>query len=143
MKYCSECGCENLDEAKFCRNCGSKLKSVTNEIAEKQETSDINEFKHQELTSKVIVNENNDSIVSKLFYKTDRYTGELRIAKAKTISIAVFVLVFLYAIAINLATYSIFITIISAIIVGLVCAVPTYIIGYIIGLVIDKINLFV
>ena len=63
MKYCSECGCENLDEAQFCRNCGNKLKSVTNEIAEKQETSDINEFKHQELTSKVIVNKNNDLIM--------------------------------------------------------------------------------
>ena len=143
MKYCSECGFVNLDEAKFCRNCGNKLKSATNEAAEKQETSDVNEFNHQELTSKVIVNKNNDSIVSKLFYKTDRYTGELRIAKAKTVSIAVFVLVFLYAIAINMASYSIFVTFFAAIVVGLVFAVPTYIVGYIIGLLVDRINLFV
>ena len=140
MKYCSECGFENLDEAQFCRNCGNKLKPKINDIAQNQATSEINEVKQGEVTSKVIVNKNKDSIVSKLFYKTDKYTDELRIAKTNTISIAVFVLVFLFAIVVNASSYSVFVTVFAAIIVGLIFAVPTYIIGYILGLVIDKLT---
>ncbi|WP_406534498.1 zinc-ribbon domain-containing protein [Methanobrevibacter sp.] len=140
MKYCSECGCENLDEAQFCRNCGSKLKAETNEIAQKQATSDIKEVKRQEVTPNVTVNKNMNSIVSKLFYKTDKYTGELRIAKTKTISIVVFVVMFFCEIGINLPEYSFAIVLITGIIFGLIFAVPTYIIGYLLGLAIDKLT---
>ena len=140
MKYCSECGFENLDEAQFCRNCGNKLKPKINVMAENQATSEISEVKQEEVTSSVIVNKNKDSIISKLFYKTDKYTGELRIAKTNTISIAVFVLMFLYAIAINASSYSILVTVIAAIVIGLIFAVPTYIVGYLLGLAIDKLT---
>ena len=140
MKYCSECGCENLDEAQFCRNCGSKLKAETNEIAQKQATSDIKEVKRQEVTPNVTVNKNMNSIVSKLFYKIDKYTGELRIAKTKTISIVVFVVMFFCEIGINLPEYSFAIVLITGIIFGLIFAVPTYIIGYLLGLAIDKLT---
>lgn len=140
MKYCSECGCENLDEAQFCRNCGSKLKVETNEIAQKQVTSDVKEVKQQEVTPNVTVNKNKNSIVSKLFYKTDKYTGELRIAKAKSISIVVFVVMFFFEIGINLAEYSFAVVFITGIIFGLFFAVPTYIIGYLLGLAIDKLT---
>ena len=140
MKYCSECGCENLDEAQFCRNCGNKLKAATNEIAQKQATSDVNKVKHKETTPKVVVNKNKNSIVTKLFYKTDKYTGELRIAKAKSISIVVFIVMFFFEIGINLAEYSFAVVFITGIIFGLFFAVPTYIIGYLLGLAIDKLT---
>lgn len=140
MKYCSECGCENLDEAQFCRNCGSKLKAETNEIAQKQSSSEVKEVKRQEVTPNVTVNKNMNSIVSKLFYKTDKYTGEFRIAKTKTISIVVFVVMFFCEIGINLAEYSFAIVLITGIIFGLIFAVPTYIIGYLLGLAIDKLT---
>ena len=123
MKYCSECGCENLDEAQFCRNCGGKLKATTNEIAQKQATSDVKEVKRKETTPKVVVNKNRNSIVTKLFYKTDKYTGELRIAKAKSISIVVFVVMFFIEIGINLAEYSFAVVFITGIIFGLFFAV--------------------
>lgn len=142
MKYCSQCGCENKDDAHFCRNCGEKLKDATEDV-QNQAVSGIGDVKAEDLSPKVIVDKKEDSIVSKLFYKADRYTGELRIGKAKTISVAVFVLVFLYAIAINLSSYSIFISLFSSVIVGLIFAVPVYIVGYILGLLIDKLNLFV
>ena len=29
MKTCHDCGYENIDEAEFCRNCGSKLTQKT------------------------------------------------------------------------------------------------------------------
>ena len=140
MKYCSECGCENLDEAQFCRNCGNKLKAATNEIAQKQATSDVNKVKHKETTPKVVVNKNKNSIVTKLFYKTDKYTGELRIAKTKSISIVVFIVMFFFEIGINLAEYSFAVVFITGIIFGLFFAVPTYIIGYLLGLAIDKLT---
>ena len=140
MKYCSECGCENLDEAQFCRNCGNKLKAATNEIAQKQATSEVRKVKQKEATPKVVVNKNQNSIVTKLFYKTDKYTGELRIAKAKTISIVVFVVMFLFEVSISLAEYSIAVVFIAAIVFGLIFAVPTYIIGYLLGLAIDKLT---
>ena len=138
MKYCSECGCENLDEAQFCRNCGEKLKVTANEVAQKQASPDVSEVKQQEVTPKVAVNKNKDSIISKLFYKTDKYTGELRIAKAKTISIVVFVVMFLFEVSISLAQYSFIVVFIAAIVFGLIFAGPTYLIGYLLGLAVDK-----
>ena len=140
MKYCSECGCENLDEAQFCRNCGNKLKAATNEIAQKQASSEVTEVKRKETTPKVVVNKNRNSIVTKIFYKTDKYTGELRIAKAKSISIVVFIVMFFFEIGINLAEYSFAVVFITGIIFGLFFAVPTYIIGYLLGLAIDKLT---
>ena len=140
MKYCSECGCENLDEAQFCRNCGNKLKAATNEIAQKQASSEVTEVKRKETTPKVVVNKNRNSIVTKIFYKTDKYTGELRIAKAKSISIVVFIVMFFFEIGINLAEYSFAVVFITGIIFGLFFTVPTYIIGYLLGLAIDKLT---
>lgn len=140
MKYCSECGSENLDEAQFCRNCGSKLNVTTIVTAQKPADSDVSEAKQQEATSNVLVNKNKNSIISKIFYKTDKYTGELRIAKTKTISLAVFVIMFLFEIYIGFAQYSFAVILISAIIFGLIFAVPTFIIGYLLGWAIDKLT---
>ena len=140
MKYCSECGCENLDEAQFCRNCGNKLKAATNEIAQKQATSEVRKVKRKEVTPKVVVNKNRNSIVTKLFYKTDKYTGELRVAKTKTISIVVFIVMFLFEMGIGLAESSFAVVVIAGVIFGLIFAVPTYIIGYLLGLAIDKLT---
>ena len=136
MKYCSECGCENPEEAQFCRNCGHNL----NEVAQKQVTSTITEVKQQKVTSNVTVNENKNSIITKLFYKTDKYTGELRIAKAKTVSIVVFVVMFFFEVGISLAQYSFIVVLIAGIVFGLIFAVPTYIIGYLLGLAVDKLT---
>ena len=140
MKYCSECGCENLDEAQFCRNCGNKLKAATNEIAQKQATSEVRKVKRKEVTPKVVVNKNQNSIVTKLIYKTDKYTGELRVAKTKTISIVVFIVMFLFEMGIGLAESSFAVVVIAGVIFGLIFAVPTYIIGYLLGLAIDKLT---
>ena len=140
MKYCSECGCENLDEAQFCRNCGNKLKAAANETVQKQAVPKVSQVKQKEVTPKVTVNKNKDSLVSKLFYKTDKYTGELRIAKAKTISIVVFVVMFLFEVSISLAQYSFIVVLIAGIVFGLIFAVPTYLIGYLLGLAVDKLT---
>ncbi len=79
MKYCKECGYENVGEAQFCRNCGSKLNE--------------SEMIHPVDDAKIIVNDKSDeSIITKLFYKTDEYTGQVRFAKTKSISIGVFVI---------------------------------------------------
>lgn len=127
MKFCRECGCENIDEAEFCRNCGVRLKEVT----DKPRPID---------DAKVIVkNRQINPIVAKLFYKTDKYSGDLRIAKAKSISIIVFVAFFLLGMAVGTAP-SFFVVFLVAIIFGLIFALPTYIVGYIAGVVIDKLS---
>ena len=128
MKFCRECGCENLDEAQFCKNCGLEFKSLP--ANENKQNNEV----------KVVVNKNQDSIVSKLFYKTDKYTGELRLAKSKTLSIAVFVIMFLFGIFSGSSTASFAAVFIAAIIFGLMFAIPTFLIGYAIGWAIDRSN---
>lgn len=134
MKYCSECGCDNPDEAQFCRNCGHTLINLTDSIEPVQK-----QVKPQEFPSKVIVNQNNDSIISKIFFKVDKYTGELRIAKTKTISVAVFVLMFLFCFAVNWGGPFIPM-VLASVVFGLMFAIPTLIIGYILGIISDRIS---
>ncbi len=126
MKFCRECGCENLDEAQFCKNCGLEFKSLP-----------VNENKHDNEV-KVVVNKNQDSIISRLFYKTDKYTGELRFAKSKSISILVFVAMFIFAISVNLGQFPLISVVIVGIIFGLMFAIPTFLIGYALGWVIER-----
>ncbi|AMD17464.1 hypothetical protein TL18_05180 [Methanobrevibacter sp. YE315] len=128
MKFCRECGCENLDEARFCKNCGFEFSSLP--PIENKPNGDV----------KVVANQNRDSIISKLFYKTDKYTGELRFAKAKSISIAVFVIMFFVEVGIVWSQGSIILILLSSIIFGLIFAVPTYIIGYALGWAIDRLT---
>ena len=75
MKYCPDCGCENIDEAQFCRNCGLKFNAEVQNTS--QNIAKVNN------SSKVDVI-GDKSVVQKLFYKTDKYTGELRFAKTKS-----------------------------------------------------------
>lgn len=125
MKICSQCGYENADGAKFCKNCGFKFPSLPE--------SDNNQ--------RVAENKNQDSIISKLFYKTDKYTGQLRFAKLKSICIIVFVVIFLYSVYINLGEFPLSTAILAAILVGLTFAVPIFIIGYALRWLIDRLCL--
>ena len=47
MKFCPDCGCENLEEAQFCRNCGLKfdveVQNTNQNIAEVNNSSERNE----------------------------------------------------------------------------------------------------
>ena len=117
LKICSECGFENIDEASFCKNCGEKLELKTEPVRPIDNT-------------KIIVKEKNEGIVSKLFFKNDKHTGELRFAKTKSISIIVFVVCFLFSFVIYL----------SSVIFALIFAVPTYIIGFVVGLIVDRLT---
>lgn len=125
MKICQNCGIENVDEAQFCRNCGANL-SVSSPVSQKSEV--------------VKVSENRDSLITKIFYKEDKYDGGLRIAKAKTVSIIVFVAMFLFGISLGASTFSAFVVLIVALIFALVFAVPTFVIGWIVGMIIDRIS---
>ena len=126
MKYCRECGFENMDEARFCHNCGSKLDGDT-AVVEKPE--DI-----------VVKAQNSNALIHKLFFKTDKYTGELRIARTKTISIIVFVAMFLFGIGVGDPSLSMIMVFIVAVIFGLIFAVPTFDAGWIVGMIIDRIS---
>lgn len=128
MKYCLDCGCENIDESVFCRNCGAKFN------VEVQKTSKKPVNSNKTPPSAVA----NNSVVSKLFYKTDKCTGELRIAKAKSISIGVFVLMFLFAMVSGIEGASFIALFLTAIIFALMFAIPIYVVGFVLGIVIDR-----
>ena len=130
MKFCPDCGCENIDDAVFCRNCGLKFNADVQKTSKKV-------VKTNQSPPSVVAN---NSIVSKLFYKTDKYTGELRFAKTKTISIGVFILMFLFSMSVGIEGASFIALLLTSIIFGLVFAVPVFVVGFILGLVIDRIS---
>ena len=101
--------------------------------------SDANEVVQKQSTDTVIVNKNKDSIITKDFYKTDKYTGELRVSKTNSISIAVFILMFLFGIFSGVDV-SVPVVVVAAIIFGLLFAVPTFIIGNLLGWAIDRLT---
>ena len=127
MKICKSCGFENIDEAKFCKNCGEKLTDKTGDVRP-VDNADI------------IVKDTNNNLITKLFYKNDKYTGKLRIAKTKIITIAVFFIFFLFEIVTFATGNSFVVVFIAAVIFGLIFAIPTFIIGWIVGKVIDRLN---
>lgn len=131
MKFCPDCGCENIDKAQFCRNCGSKFNHET-----EREVREVSQ-KPQEIVQSNPILEN--SIVKKLFFKKDKYTGELRFAKAKSISIIMYLLLFIYVI-VSPITGGWFIHLLVAIIFAFIFALPVFVIGFVMGVIIDKIQ---
>ncbi len=131
MKYCPDCGCKNIDEAQFCRNCGLKF---TQEV--KQTSRDVANHSNAPITSDDGIN----SVISKVFYKTDIYTGELRFAKAKSISIIIFVATFLFAMVSGVKGASFLVVLLTAVIFALIFAIPTYVLGFIVGIIIERIT---
>ena len=146
MRYCSECGSENPNQAKFCRNCGAVLKqsdgedlSAASDIGEiRQDKMNFNDLKENKIDSAVTASKNKDSIISKLLYKTDKRSGELRLSKTKAISIGMFIFMFSFGMYSGSATESFFVVFIAAILFGLFFAIPTFAIGYAIGWVLEK-----
>lgn len=77
-------------------------------------------------------------IIDLLFYKKDNLTGEKRIGKTKTISILLFILVFVGFLDINLnnptfSNISLGVAIMTSVIAGLLFVVPIAIIGWLFG----------
>lgn len=49
-QFCTSCGAENLDEAKFCKSCGEKLKTEEYQEFDKQEKKSYSENNNTENT---------------------------------------------------------------------------------------------
>ena len=124
IKHCPDCDFENVGEAVYCRNCGVKLKKAEVEQKPVDNASAINQH----------------SIVSKLFFKTDKYSGNLRIGKAKSISIIVFVIFFLFGISMGSATMPFVGLVFTAILFGLIFAIITFVIGFILGWIVNRLT---
>jgi len=76
-----------------------------------------------------------NSIISGLFYKKDNVTNQLRIAKAKTISIALFFLLLIYMLYTTYIDYGVlyFEDYLGAIMGALFITIPIFAVGWIIG----------
>lgn len=135
---CYNCGFENDNNTTFCRQCGVNLKKGDIETF-----NDNVEVLNKELKvdNKIQPSStpNKNSIQALLLYKTDSHSGKLRLAKTKCISIAVFTAFFFFSLAITLWSGNVIIAFFTAIAFGLMFAVPVAIIGFIIGVAIDKI----
>ena len=215
VKFCPECGKENVDTNKFCEYCGSnlpiieeekninlssviddprgtikqnidtikdkvdstvteekialnekKIKKQEKELEEKKELiskHDISErkienneekikkqkdeiAKNQELIDKQNKNISKNKTVNdgefhklkyKLFYWNNKELNEYVFSKTITISILVFVLIFVWAVLTSTA-HGIIPILIVAIMIGLIFAVPTFVIGYIIHYLMNR-----
>ena len=136
---CKDCGFENDENAVYCRQCGVNLKD-----------SDSDDFKDNigPMNRQIKISDKRgpystvkeDSFKMKLLYKQDRNDGRVRIGKTRCITLAVFILFFIYAFFFSIASYNVFVSFLTGLIVGLVFAVPTFVIGFIIGWIIDRIK---
>lgn len=82
------------------------------------------------------------NILDILIYKNDKITGTKRISKTKIISLIFFVIFFLFSMSVDLAdpeiSKDITVCIIASIIVGLVFTAPVFIIGWLIGSLLNR-----
>lgn len=124
MKICPSCGYENIDDAQFCRDCGFNL----NQAVEKPQNS----------IQSTTLDGSDEPIIKRMFFKVDKHTNEVRFAKTKSISIAVFVLCFIWGL--TYGSSSIYGNIVVSIMFALVFAIPVYVIGFVVGLIIDRIQ---
>ena len=135
---CYNCGFENEYGATFCKECGVNLKRGSEKNSKKHvDVLNKNYNVSRKRQSYPIPSEN--SIKAKLMYKHDERTGALRIAKTKCATIVVFSAFFLFFFGISLFSQNILVAFFIAIVFGLVFAVPTFIVGHVLGVVIDRI----
>ena len=83
------------------------------------------------------------TLIETLFYKTDEKTNQMRISKTKVITDIVFLLFFIFSINTYLTTpgnenTSMIILFFSSILVGLVFAIPTFIVGWLISKLLNR-----
>lgn len=136
---CYNCGFENDDNTSYCHECGVNLKNDDVKTFKKNAEILNEEFKvgrkrHPHSAPPV------NSLQTKLLYKEDKYTGELRIAKTKCATIVVFSAFFFFSLAISLFAGNILLSFVVSIAFGLVFAIPVAILGTVIGYAIDKIT---
>lgn len=136
---CNSCGFENDEGVTYCHQCGVNLKG-----------SDFDNFKRNvDVLNKDFKVEKKrqpypappeDSIKAKLMYKRDPYSGKLRIAKTKCATIVVFTAFFLFSFGISLFSGNVIASLFVALAFGLVFALPVFVVGYLIGKVIDMLT---
>lgn len=135
---CYNCGFENKYGATFCHECGVNLKKDSEKNSKKHVDVLNKSFKvDRKRQSYPIPSEN--SIKAKLMYKHDERTGQLRLAKTKCATIVVFSAFFIFSFGLSLFSQNIILAFIIALIFGIVFAIPTFIVGHVLGLVIDRI----
>ena len=135
---CYNCGFENEYGATFCKECGVNLKTDSEKNSKKHVDVLNKSFKvDRKRQSYPIPSEN--SIKAKLMYKHDERTGQLRLAKTKCATIVVFSAFFIFSFGLSLFSQNIIVAFFIAIVFGLVFAVPTFIVGHVLGVVIDRI----
>ncbi|WP_407433111.1 zinc ribbon domain-containing protein [Methanobrevibacter sp.] len=130
---CYNCGFENKDGVSFCHKCGVNLKTFDDDVDDS--TNKIKVQRKRQPHSPLSL----DSIQTKLLYKYDNNTGRLRFAKTKSISLIVFCAFTGFGFIVYPAIIGIGPAIITAPILGIVFTLPVAIIGYVLGLAMDKI----
>lgn len=82
------------------------------------------------------------TLIETLFYKADESTNQMRISKTKVITCIVFIVFFILAMIIYTdpayKDTNIIILLLSAIVFGLIFAVPTFIVGWLIGKLLNR-----
>ncbi|MBQ2832052.1 zinc ribbon domain-containing protein [Methanobrevibacter sp.] len=130
MKYCPECGCKTLDEALFCRNCGLRFKGNINPVSRPPQKNITTVKQSPPVTPQIktpIIKTN--SIVAILFFKGNKFTGELTVAKTKVISIIIFFVMFSVGVSMGGAGYSALVLFLAAVAFGAIFALPAFAIG--------------
>lgn len=83
------------------------------------------------------------TLTEKLFYKIDESSNQKRISKTKVITCIVFIIFFLFSITMffthpNYRNSNIILVLFTSVIYGLMFAVPTYIVGWLIGKLLNR-----
>lgn len=124
----------DISERKI-ENNQEKIKKQEDEIAKNQEL--IDRQKNNISKNKTVNDGEFHKLKYKLFYWDNKELNEYVFSKTKTISILVFVLFFVWAVLTSTA-HGIIPILIVAIMIGLIFAVPTFVIGYIIHYLMNR-----
>ena len=82
-------------------------------------------------------------IIDSLFYKTDENTGRRRVSKTKLITCIVFLFFFVFALYVYIDDPGLYeggtvIMLIASVLIGLIFAVPTFVVGWLIGKLLNR-----
>jgi uncharacterized membrane protein YvbJ len=125
---CEDCGCENPDDAKFCKNCGKAFAKPNTPARTADERQNKKKIDNGTLYDWILP----------ILYWHDKRTDEYKLSKTKIISILVFIYFFYQNYFTWNSVYQFNTPLHLAILWSLMSTIPIFLIGYVIHYLLNR-----